>query len=230
MKNNTTIEIALGCIQDVKQLEKYDVDRIELNSCIELGGITPSLSTLIEAKKVSTKQIVCMCRVRGGNFCYTEDEYAVMFEDAKLMLENGADGIVFGFLNADKSVNVEKSKQMIDLIHSYNKEAVFHKASDESDSIDKTVETLSKLGIDRILTSGQAVYPEILEGCSKIYELSQKYPNVQFLPGGGVRVNNIKQVIDTCKTGQVHMTSKKTYDGNYIGLDEEQLVELLNQI
>ena len=230
MKNNTKIEIALGCIQDVKQLEKYDVDRIELNSCIELGGITPSLSTLIEAKKVSTKQIVCMCRVRGGNFCYTDEEYDVMFGDAKLMLENGADGIVFGFLNADNSVNEEKSKQMIDLIHSYNREAIFHKASDESDSIDKTVETLSRLGIDRILTSGQAVYPEILKGCSKILELSKKYPNVEFLPGGGVRVNNIKDVITSCQTGQVHMTSKKQLDGNYIGLDEEQLVELLDQI
>ena len=102
MINNITIEIALGCIQDVAKLEKYDVDRIELNSCIELGGITPSLSTLIEAKKVSTKKIVCMCRVRGGNFCYTNDEYDVMLKDAKLMLENGADGIVFGYLNEER--------------------------------------------------------------------------------------------------------------------------------
>lgn len=230
MINNTTIEIALGCIQDVAKLEKYDIDRIELNSCIELGGITPSLSTLIEAKKVSTKKIVCMCRVRGGNFCYTEPEYDVMFKDAKLMLENGADGIVFGFLNEDSSVNAEKTKQMIDLIHSYNKEAIFHKASDVSDDIDKTVETLSKLGINRILTSGKAVYPDILAGCQKINELAKKYPNVEFLPGGGVRINNIKDVVSTCQTGQVHMTSKKQYDGEYIGLDEEQLVQLLDQL
>ena len=230
MIKNTTIEIALGCIQDVAKLEKYDVDRIELNSCIELGGITPSLSTLIETKKISTKKIVCMCRVRGGNFCYTEEEYNVMFEDAKLMLENGADGIVFGFLNEDASINKDKSKKMIDLIHSYNKEAIFHKASDVSDDIDKTVETLSNIRIDRILTSGRAVYPDILSGCSKINELSKKYPNVEFLPGGGVRIENIKDVITTCQTGQVHMTSKKTYNGDYIGLDEEQLVKLLEQI
>lgn len=230
MINNITIEIALGCIQDVAKLEKYDVDRIELNSCIELGGITPSLSTLIEAKKVSTKKIVCMCRVRGGNFCYTNDEYDVMLKDAKLMLENGADGIVFGYLNEDASVNVEKSKEMIDLIHSYGREAIFHKASDVSDDIDKTVETLSKLGIDRILTSGKAVYPDILNGCAKINELAKKYPNVEFLPGGGVRINNVKEVVDTCQTGQVHMTSKKQYDGEYTGLDEQQLVQLLDQL
>jgi len=230
MINNTTIEIALGCIQDVKKLEKYDVDRIELNSGIELGGCTPSLATLIEAKKVSTKKIVCMCRIRGGNFCYTDDEYNVMLMDAKLMLENGADGIVFGYLNEDDSVNVERTKEMIDLIHSYNKEAIFHKASDVSDDIDKTVDTLATLGIDRILTSGKAVYPDILKGCDKIFELKNKYPNVEFLPGGGVRVNNIKEVINTCKTGQVHMTSKQNLDAGYIGLDEKQLEELLDQI
>ena len=230
MINNITIEICVGCIQDVAKLEKYDIDRIELNSCIELGGITPSLNTLLEAKKVSTKKIVCMCRIRGGNFCYTQAEYDVMFKDAKLMLENGTDGIVFGFLNEDSSVNVEKTKQMIDLIHSYNKEAIFHKASDVSDNIDKTVETLSKLGINRILTSGKAVYPDILAGCQKINELAKKYPNVEFLPGGGVRINNIKDVVSTCQTGQVHMTSKKQYDGEYIGLDEEQLVQLLDQL
>ena len=230
MINNTIIEIALGCIQDVATVEKYDIDRIELFSANELGGLTPSLGTVIEARRISSKNIACMCRCRGGNFCYTEAEYKTMLSDAKLMLENGADGIVFGFLNADDSVNVEKTKEMIELIHSYKKEAVFHKASDVSDDLDKTVETLSSLGIDRILTSGKAVYPEILDGCPKIAELHNKYPNITFLPGGGVRVNNIADVLKISKAGQVHMTSKKKCDGDYFALDEDQLVELLDQI
>ena len=230
MINNITIEICVGCIQDVAKLEKYDIDRIELNSCIELGGITPSLNTLLEAKKVSTKKIVCMCRIRGGNFCYTQAEYDVMFKDAKLMLDNGADGIVFGFLNEDKSVNIEKTKEMVDLIHSYNKEAIFHRAADEAEDFELTIKTLNDLHIDRVLTSGRAVYPDILPGCGKIHEVSKKYPNIQLLPGGGVRIHNIKDVVDTCRTGQVHMTSKKEYDGGYTGLDEEQLVQLLDQL
>lgn len=230
MINKITIEICLGNIQDVKTLEKYNVDRIELNSALELGGLTPSINTLIEAKKVSTKKIVCMCRCRGGNFVYTDEEYEVMFSDAKNMLENGADGIVFGFLNNDNTINIEKTKQMVELIHSYNKETVFHKAFDELENIDQGCKILCDLHIDRILTSGKAVYPDILQGCKTINELHVKYPNIELLPGGGVRVNNIVDVINTCKSSQVHMTSKKTYDGNYIGLDEKQLIDLLNQI
>lgn len=230
MINNTIIEICLGNIQDVAVMEKYDIDRIELNAALELGGLTPSLATLKEARKISSKNLACMCRCRGGNFCYTEAEYKTMFEDAKLMLENGADGIVFGFLNADDTVNAEKSKEMIDLIHSYQKEAVFHKASDVSANLDETVETLAKLGIDRILTSGQAPYPNILDGCPKIKELHEKYPNITFLPGGGVRVNNIVEVLKMSEAGQIHMTSKKKYNGDYIALDEDQLQEMLQEI
>lgn len=230
MINNTIIEIALGCIQDVAIVEKYDIDRIELFSANELGGLTPSLATVKQARQISSKNLACMCRCRGGNFCYTEAEYKTMFEDAKLMLENGADGIVFGFLNEDNTVNVEKTKEMIDLIHSYNKEAVFHKASDVSANLDDTVETLAKLGINRILTSGQAPYPNILDGCPKIKELHEKYPNITFLPGGGVRVNNIVEVLKTSCAGQVHMTSKVKYDGDYVALDEKQLQEMLQEI
>ena len=230
MINNIKIEICLGNIQDVEVLNKYDVDRIELNAALELGGITPSLNTVKQAKAISNKKIICMCRTRGGNFVYTDKEYEVMFLDAKLMLENGADGIVFGFLNEDNTVREDKTREMIELIHSYNKEAVFHKAFDEVKDVDEATKLLNDLHIDRILTSGQAVYPDILEGCKTINRLYTQYPNIQFLPGGGVRIHNIYDILRTANTSQIHMSSKKTYDGNYIGLDEEQLKEMLKQI
>ena len=40
MINNNKIEVCLGNIQDVDTLNKYPVDRIELNSALELGGLT----------------------------------------------------------------------------------------------------------------------------------------------------------------------------------------------
>ena len=207
MINNTKIEICLGNIQDVKKLNGLNIDRIELNSALELGGMTPSINTLIEAKKDSDIAIMCMVRVRGGDFNYTEEEYDVMFKDAKLLLDNNADGIVFGFLDDNNMINIDKTKKMVELIHSYNKQAVFHKAFDEIEDLEDAIKTLIDLKVDRVLTSGKAVYPDILEGCKKINELHQKYGDkIELLPGGGVRVNNIQDVLNTAKTGQVHMT------------------------
>lgn len=230
MINNITIEICLGNIQDVKVLNKYPVDRIELNCALELGGLTPSVNTLIQAKKISDKQIVCMCRCRGGNFVYSEEEYELMFMDAESLLKNGADGIVFGFLNEDKTIDLFHTQKMIQLIHSYKRQAIFHKAFDEITDLDKACKSLCDLQANRILTSGKAVYPNIVEGCKTINMLHQKYPNIELLPGGGVRIDNIQEVIKTSKCNQIHMTSKKTYDDSYIGLDEEQLIKLLAEI
>lgn len=231
MINDIKIEICLGNIQDVSVLNSYPIDRIELNCALELGGMTPSLNTLVEAKKATDIPIMCMVRCRGGNFCYSKEEYEVMRKDAKMLLENGADGIVFGFLNEDRTINIEESRKMVELIKSYNRQAVFHKAFDETDDLEESTRILIDLGIDRILTSGRAVYPDILEGCRRINALQEKYGDkIELLPGGGVRVENIKDVITTANTHQVHMTSKKTYDGNYIGLDETQLINLLDKV
>ncbi len=231
MVNNVTIEICIGNLDDALKASEYPIDRIELNSALELGGLTPSLNTLRYLKEQIPTPICCMVRPRGGDFFYTENEYEVMLKDAEELLKAGADGIVFGFLNEDRTIDLERTKKMVHLIHSYQKEAVFHKAFDEIEDLDTACKQLIEAGVDRVLTSGKAVYPDILKGCQTIHGLHQKYgKDLQFLPGGGVRIENVRDVIRTAGSGQVHMTSKKEYPGGYIGLDEKQLQTILELI
>ena len=231
MINGITIEICIGNIDDAITASKYPIDRIELNSAIELGGLTPSIETLKKLKGAISQKICCMVRPRGGDFIYSQNEFETMLLDGKNLLENGADGIVFGFLNEDNTLDEERTKQMIDLAHSYGKEAIFHKAFDEVTDQFETIKKLADLNIDRILTSGKAVYPEIIEGCKVINQLYNQYGDrVQLLPGGGVRIENIQQVVTTTGSGQVHMTSKKQYPGGYLGLDEPQLQQMLQKL
>jgi len=231
MINNTTIEICIGNVQDALIASKYPVDRIELNSALELGGLTPSLETLKYLKERIDTKICCMVRPRGGDFYYTDQEFEVMLKDAKNLLEANADGIVFGFLHQDNTIDVERTNKMVSLIHSYDKEAIFHKASDEVPDLDKAIQTLIECKIDRVLTGGKCVYPDIISGCKNIALLQEKYGDkIQLLPGGGVRVNNIVDVVKTCGSHQVHMTSKKTSTQGYTCLDEAQLIELLKQL
>lgn len=231
MINQITIEICIGNLDDAIIASKYPIDRIELNSALELGGLTPSLETLKYLKEHIDTKICCMVRPRGGDFHYTQNEFEVMLKDAENLLQAKADDIVFGFLNKDKTIDINKTKTMSDLIHSYGKEAVFHKAFDEIDDLDEACKQLIEAKIDRILTSGKAVYPDILKGCETIARLHKEYgEQLQFLPGGGVRIENIQDVIRTAGSGQIHMTSKKEYPGGYLGLDENQLQILLNKI
>jgi len=45
---------------------------------------------------------------RGGDFCYSEDEFNVMCLDIQHAKSLGAYGVVFGILNPDGSVDVDR--------------------------------------------------------------------------------------------------------------------------
>jgi copper homeostasis protein len=121
------VEICCGSADDVFEAAGAGADRVELNSCLFLGGLTPSIGELLTAKGAGIK-IMAMVRPREGGFCYTEREFETMLADAAELLKAGADGIVFGFLHLDGTVDKERCKAMMDVIG--DKESVFHRAID----------------------------------------------------------------------------------------------------
>lgn len=233
MIKNKVIEICAGSIEDCATAEMFPVDRIELNSAIELGGLTPSVGTLLQAKQVTKLPICCMVRPRTAGFVYTEKQFESMLFDAKLLLEHGADGIVFGFLHEDSTIDVNRTKTMAELIKSYGKEVVFHKAFDQTPDKIKACETLIECGVDRILTSGGENYPHIEQGFDCLKELIEHYNNqITILVGGGVRAHNIRNIIESTNCTQIHMTAKEMKNdlGEYAAVSEKNLKEILSNI
>ena len=231
INRNLQIEICCGSLTDCLTANKYPIDRIELNSSLELGGITPSLATLLEAKRLTDKKIICMVRPRTAGFCYNDYEISTMFKDAEIMLEHHADGIVFGFLNPNRTIDVPTTTKMVDFIHSYNKEAVFHKAFDEVLDPYKAIEDLISCNVDRVLTSGTA--PTVLEGIDIITKLEQDYGDkIQILPGCGINQNNIIEILEKSHVKQFHMTAKSTFNdrGNYVAVDGRNIQAVLDKI
>lgn len=205
--NKITLEICCGSLEDAKAAQAGGADRIELNSALYLGGLTPSLASLQLAKEHCTIPIVAMVRPRGGGFCYSEDEFTVMLKDAEILLQSGADGIVFGFLNPDGTLCIDRTKQMVDLIHSYGKEAVFHRAIDCAEDIDGGIEQLIQLNVDRVLTSGGR--NTAWEGREVIARLQKNYGNqIEILPGAGLRKENALDFLAVAGTTQIHSSCK----------------------
>jgi len=208
MKNKILIEICCGSLDDAFVAEKVGADRIELNSCLLQGGLTPSLGTLIEVKERVKIPVVAMVRPRGAGFCYTDAEIDVMMRDAEIFVNHGADGIVFGFLNADGTIDLKNTEKMVKIIGS--KEVVFHRAFDVVPDPFKALDQLIELGVTRVLTSGQE--PTVYEGAPLIAELI-KYAKgrIQILPGGGITLRNVKDVIRDTGADQIHFTSFATH-------------------
>ena len=198
MSPEILIEVCCGSTDDAVEAERGGADRVELNSSLFFGGLTPSLGSVIEAKKRLSIPVIVMIRPRGGGFCYTEAEMEVMCHDARLAVEHGADGLVFGILTPEGSIDTDRCRQIVELIGS--KEAVFHRAFDVTPEPLEALDKLVELGFKRILTSGQA--PTVPEGAELIKELiDYAGDRMEILPGAGILAHNVRRRTNWSQTG-----------------------------
>jgi len=201
------LEIVASTVEDCITAESAGADRIELCSAIATAGLTPSLGTLIEAKKRVQIPVVAMVRPRAGGFCYSDEDFAVMQGDASLLLEHGADGIVFGILHPDGSIDRKRCSQMLDIAG--DKQAVFHRAFDVVPDPQRTLDELIDLGFTRVLTSGQQ--KTACEGRELIQTLiARAGQRIQVLAGGGVRAHNVRPLVEASGCTQVLMAAFAT--------------------
>ena len=66
--------------------KKGGADRIELNSALFLGGLTPSIGTVQAVKNTLKIPVMCMVRPREGGFCYTDFDYETCCRDMEALL------------------------------------------------------------------------------------------------------------------------------------------------
>lgn len=201
------VEICCGSYYDALMAKQGGASRIELNSALYLGGLTPSLATLLQVKKDTDLTVICMLRNRGGGFCLKEEDYLILKEDCRLMLEHGADGIAFGFLTEDQTIDLIKTKEIVTMIHSYHKTAVFHRAFDCVKDPILAINQLIEIGVDRVLSSGGK--KTAIQGANLLSQLQQQYGNqIEILVGSGVNETNVKHLLDQTGVKQVHSSCK----------------------
>lgn len=204
---NKILEVCCGSYLDALEAEKGGAKRIELNSALHLGGLTPSLSNLVLTKQNTNLNVICMVRNRAGGFCYDKQDLECMFYDAKMMLEHGADGLAFGFLKEDKSIDIELTTKMVELVHEYHKEAVFHRAIDVCSRYEDSFPELIACGVDRVLTSGS--YVRAIEGVDRIRKMQQQYGDqIEILVGCGIDETNADYVLINAGVSQIHSSCK----------------------
>lgn len=242
------IEVCCGSYDDALASYRGGAKRIELNSALYLGGLTPSLASLILTKKNTDLKVIAMVRPRAAGFCYTNEEFETMKLDVTLMLENGADGIAFGCLTDDGEIDVKQTKEIVDIIKSFNKEVVFHRAFDCVRDVDKAMNILIELGVDRVLTSG--LKPKAMDGIEMIKYLQDKYGDrIEILAGSGMNASNAKEMMKKTGISQVHSSCKgyrsdSTTSGKFVNycyagephqndydvVDEELVRKIVNSI
>ena len=201
------LEICCGSADDVIEAAKGGADRVELNSNLFQGGLTPTVGSLRVVKRHVSIPVMTMVRPRAGGFCYTEAEYEVAREDARVLLENGADGLVFGFLHEDGTVDIERTRELVSIAS--GKPCVFHRALDVVPDWKRALDQLISLGVTRVLTSGQQ--SDVFFALDTIREMIEYVDGaIEILPGAGITLENVQKVVDATHCTQVHLARHKT--------------------
>lgn len=202
--SNIVLEICCGSAEDAIEAAEGGANRIELCSSLFLGGLTPSLGSLLEVKQRVKIPVIAMNRPRQAGFCYSATEFAMMERDTELLVEYGADGIVFGILNPDGTIDIRRTKELHTRIGS--RQAVFHRAFDVTPDPFQALEELIDLGITRVLTSGQKNdAPQAIELIRRLIERAEG--RIEVLPGAGITLGNVRDFVAMTKATQIHMTA-----------------------
>lgn len=199
------LEIAVFNISSALLAAQAGADRIELCDNPFDGGTTPSYGTL---KMVSEKifiPVFPIIRPHGGDFLYDDISFETMKKDVVLCKELAFDGVVIGLLKEDGTVDVERTKRLVEI--AYPLEVTFHRAFDRANDPFKAMEDIIACGCQRILTSGQI--PNAFDGKDLIKQLIQQADDrIIIMPGSGVRSSNIRELADYTGASELHSSAR----------------------
>jgi copper homeostasis protein len=216
MFQNKKIEIACFNLESATLAQKAGADRVELCANISVGGTTPSIEIIQQARKNLSIDLYVMIRPRGGDFVYSEAELEQMKSDIENIKKLDVNGFVFGILNEDKTINIEQNNALVELAKPFP--CSFHRAFDTVSNYEQALEDVISCGFSTLLTSG--TFSNVTEGKEVLKKLVEQAKNrIEIMPGGGLRSTNISELNQIVNANWYH--SSAITDGTEIANPEE---------
>ena len=146
-------EACVDNIQDAINAFKKGADRIEFCSNLEEDGLTPSNDDLIYLKKSISVPLRVMVRPHSTSFNYNYDDLVQMKETIEFCKKQKFDGVVFGCLDDNYELDLNKIKYLADFAKPLN--VIIHKAIDLTSSPVNSLKKLLEIkSINGVLSSG----------------------------------------------------------------------------
>jgi copper homeostasis protein len=218
------IEIACFNLESVLIAQNSGADRVELCADMSVGGTTPLIEIIQQARKNLTIDLYVMIRPRGGDFVYSEPELEQMKSEFETIKKLGVNGFVFGILNEDRTINIEKNKVLVELAKPFP--CTFHRAFDAVSNYEQALEDVITCGFSTLLTSG--TFPNAIEGKEVLKQLIIQANNrIEIMPGGGLRSINISELDKIVNANWYH--SSAITDGTEIA-NSEEIIQLKKKL
>lgn len=205
------IEVCAESVMSALTAQRCGACRIEFCDNMAEGGTTPSYGQILALRKRLDIKLYPIIRPRGGDFCYSDEEFETMLSDVRLCGEAGCDGVVIGILRPDGEVDTERCAELVAAAREYNMGVTFHRAFDAAADLPRALEEIISLGCERVLTSGGMA--TALEGAGVIRALAEQAgERITVMPGSGITPENAAEIIGCTGCREIHGTFRSRYD------------------
>jgi copper homeostasis protein len=203
------LEVCAGSLASALAAQEGGAYRIELCDNLYEGGTTPSIGTIELARMKLSIKLHVIIRPRGGDFLYSDLEYVIIRRDIQRCKDVGADGVVIGFLTPDGRIDVERTKEIVELARPLK--VTFHRAFDMTRDPFEALEDLIITGVDRVLTSGQE---NIVTLAIPLIQrlIRQAGDRIIIMPGAGLDEHNIHDFHKKVKAREYHATLRSVVE------------------
>jgi copper homeostasis protein len=197
-------EIVVYNIESARRAQEGGADRIELCDNPGEGGTTPSYGVIEAVRQNLSIDVFVMIRPRGGDFCYDNYEFHSMKRDISQCQKISVDGVVFGILNPDGTIDKKRCQELIEKARPLK--VTCHRAFDMTRDPFEALEDCIAVGFDRILTAGQQA--QASKGAALIGELIKKAAGrIAIMPGSGVNENTVHEIVATSGAKEIHFSA-----------------------
>jgi len=198
------IEIVVYNIESALRAQEGGADRIELCDNPGEGGTTPSFGTIESVRQNVNLDVFVMIRPRGGDFHYSNYEFHCMRRDIDQCQKLSADGVVFGIVNADGTMDKKRCKELIDRARPMK--VTCHRAFDMTRDPFEALEDCIEAGFDRILTSGHQT--TAAKGIDLLAQLIKKADGrIAIMPGSGVNEETVEKIVRETNAQEIHFSA-----------------------
>lgn len=207
-------EVIVVTPEEARIAEAGGAGRLELVSALAEGGLTPGIGLVKHTVAAVRIPVNVMIRPHSRGFDYLDSEIEVMAEEIRAARDAGANGVVFGVLDAQRRVHERHLERL--LVCSEGMEVTFHRAVDASGDPVASAAMLSRYaGIRTILTSGG---PGLIEANTGVLAAMREAADpIRIMAGGGLTFANAARVIEAGRVHDVHFGTAVRQDGKVDG-------------
>jgi copper homeostasis protein len=202
-----TIEVCVENTDGLLAAERGGADRAELCASLLEGGLTPSWGMILEAKRLARIPFHVIVRPRGGDFLYSDVEFAAMLADVRALRDLGVAGVVVGCLSPDGTIDETRMRALVEAARPLS--VTCHRAFDMTRDPVEAVEALVRCGVDRVLTSGQR--DTAVEGITILRAtVEAARGRLVVMACGGLDADTIARVRDETGVSELHFAALRT--------------------